>query len=198
MTRNLRSLSWQAHGEQAASGGWYSHVLPLNSKGRAAYSKPKPKTATSSNAHHMLHNLRSLSCQANGEQEMSGFRQRNSCVYRNPLVWRTVNRFCRGRAVVEIRGLNKATKIDVYPMRTQDKLILMCRGAKCITVLNAQSFFYQWLVHHNAPRGPRRTRVPRAPTCVILAHNVNWLPVYHDTYVLTRGYNTNGWLLQAS
>ena len=44
----------------------------------------------------------------------------------------------------------------------------------------------------------RRTRVPRAPTCVIHAHNVNWLPVYHDTYVLTGGYNTDGWLLQTS
>ena len=50
------------------------------------------------------------------------------------------------RPVVDIRGLNKISQLDVYPMRTQEEIIQMCEGAKFITVLDAKGFFYQWLV----------------------------------------------------
>ena len=62
------------------------------------------------------------------------------------VVWREVNGIRKGRVVVDIRGLNKASEIDVYPAPTQDDIIQMCHGAKYITVLDAKSFFYQWRV----------------------------------------------------
>ncbi|KAJ6126071.1 hypothetical protein N7471_010564 [Penicillium samsonianum] len=50
------------------------------------------------------------------------------------------------RPVVGIRGLNKASQLDIYPMRTQDEIVRMCQGARFISVLDAKSFFYQWRV----------------------------------------------------
>jgi hypothetical protein len=52
----------------------------------------------------------------------------------------------KGRVVVDIRGLNKFSQKDIYPMRTQEEIIRMCQGARFITVLGAKSFFYQWSI----------------------------------------------------
>jgi hypothetical protein len=36
---------------------------------------------------------------------------------------------------------------DAYPMRRQESIINAPRGSKCITVVDALAFFYQWGVH---------------------------------------------------
>ena len=53
----------------------------------------------------------------------------------------------KGRAVVDIRGLNHQTLPDAYPIPLQTDIISAVRGCSYITVLDATSFFYQWRVH---------------------------------------------------
>ena len=52
----------------------------------------------------------------------------------------------KGRAVIDIRGLNTITQTDVYALPLQETMIASVRGCKYITVLDAASFFYQWRV----------------------------------------------------
>ncbi len=78
------------------------------------------------------------------------------------VVWRTVQRPGReperqGRAVVDLRPLNKVTVRDVYPVPTQNDIILLTQGKRFITVLDAAEFFYQWRVR----------RDHRARVCVV-------------------------------
>ena len=53
----------------------------------------------------------------------------------------------KGRAVMDIRGLNTITLPDIYALPLQVELISAVKGYKYITVIDAASFFYQWRVH---------------------------------------------------
>jgi hypothetical protein len=41
----------------------------------------------------------------------------------------------------------------------------------------------------------RKDRVPVGPTIRLTVDNIEYVPVYKDTYVLTGGHNDSGWLL---
>ena len=67
------------------------------------------------------------------------------------VVWRTVHRpdeppERKGRVVVNIRGLNKATIPNTYPMPLQTDVTALVADCPYISVFDAASFFYQWLV----------------------------------------------------
>lgn len=77
-------------------------------------------------------------------------------IYRNGLtpvsfpvfvVWRTVNGERKGRPVIDIRGFNELTVPDAYPIFLQKEVISDLRNYTHISVLDANSFFYQWRVH---------------------------------------------------
>ena len=53
----------------------------------------------------------------------------------------------KGRAVVDIRGLNSITQADIYPLPLQSDLISSVKDCKFISVVDCASFFYQWRVH---------------------------------------------------
>ncbi len=53
----------------------------------------------------------------------------------------------KGRAVVDIRGLNDLILPDAYPLPLQSDIINGLVGCTHIAVLDASSFFYQWRVH---------------------------------------------------
>lgn len=52
----------------------------------------------------------------------------------------------KGRAVVDIRGLNKIVVKDSYPVPLQADLIASLCDCRYLTTVDAVSFFYQWLV----------------------------------------------------
>lgn len=53
----------------------------------------------------------------------------------------------KGRAVVDIRKLNNLVLPDSYPLPLQSKIIANVQGYTNLAVLDAASFFYQWLLH---------------------------------------------------
>ncbi len=53
----------------------------------------------------------------------------------------------KGRAVVDIRGLNSITQADVYPLPLQADLISSVKGCRYISIVDCASFFYQWRMH---------------------------------------------------
>lgn len=68
------------------------------------------------------------------------------------VVWRTVfdndgKPEQKARPMVDIRGLNKISTKDSYPLPLQQDLIAKLQGCTRIGVVDAVSFFYQWLVH---------------------------------------------------
>ena len=64
------------------------------------------------------------------------------------MVWKTLSTGARkGRAVVDIRGLNDLIVPDAYPVPLQTDIIARLLGCLYISVLDAVSFFYQWRVH---------------------------------------------------
>ena len=63
----------------------------------------------------------------------------------------------KGRVVVDLRPLNKVTIRDIYPVPTQNDIVLLTQGKRFITVLDAAKFFYQWRVR----------RDHRARVCVV-------------------------------
>ena len=64
------------------------------------------------------------------------------------VVWKTLPDGTRkGRAVVDIRGLNDLIVPDVYPVPLQSDIIARLLGCTHLSILDAMSFFYQWLVH---------------------------------------------------
>ena len=64
------------------------------------------------------------------------------------VVWKTLPDGTRkGRAVVDIRGLNSLIVPDAYPVPLQSEIIGSLVGCSHISVLDASSFFYQWRVH---------------------------------------------------
>ena len=62
------------------------------------------------------------------------------------VIWREVNGVKKGRVVVDIRGLNKMTLNDSYPLPLQSDIILMVAGFPFISVCDAVGWFYQFLV----------------------------------------------------
>ncbi len=66
------------------------------------------------------------------------------------VVWRTMPDGSRkGRAVVDIRALNKITLPDAYPVPSQADILAAVKGSKFITTIDCASFFYQFLVKHS-------------------------------------------------
>ena len=64
------------------------------------------------------------------------------------VVWKTLpDGSKKGRAVVDIRGLNSLIVPDAYPVPLQSEIIGSLVGCSHISVLDASSFFYQWRVH---------------------------------------------------
>jgi hypothetical protein len=54
----------------------------------------------------------------------------------------TPDRKRKGRAVVDIRGLNQLLLLDVYLIPLQSDIIIAIYGYKYITVVDYASFFY--------------------------------------------------------
>lgn len=64
------------------------------------------------------------------------------------VVWKTLlDGSKKGRAVVDIRGLNDLIVPDVYPVPLQSEVIARLLGCTHIAVMDAMSFFYQWRTH---------------------------------------------------
>lgn len=63
------------------------------------------------------------------------------------VVWKTSNGVRKGRAVVDIRGLNDIIVPDAYLVPLQEEIINDLRGCDRLFILDAMSFFYQWRVH---------------------------------------------------
>ena len=64
------------------------------------------------------------------------------------VIWKTLpNGERKGRAVVDIRGLNDLIVPDAYPVPLQGEIISSLIGCSHISVLDASSFFYQWRVY---------------------------------------------------
>ena len=84
----------------------------------------------------------------------------------------------KGRAVVDIRGLNKVSAKDSYPVPLQADILSAIRGAKYITTIDAVSFFYQWLIHQpdrhkftvNSFRGQEQLQVALMGYCNSVQH----------------------------
>ena len=53
----------------------------------------------------------------------------------------------KGRAVVDIRKLNDMVLSDSYPLPLQSEIIANVQGCTNLAILDAVSFFYQWLLH---------------------------------------------------
>ncbi len=83
------------------------------------------------------------------------------------VVWRTVDGKPKGRAVVDLRPLNKIAVPDVYPLPDQDDIIGGIAGKRYITILDAAGFFHQLPVHPDhqdrmvmiSPRGLEQSNV---------------------------------------
>jgi len=65
------------------------------------------------------------------------------------VAWRNVDGQRKGRVVVDIRGLNKVTVHDSYPMPLQTDITSAVAGCKYISVNDATSFFYQMRVKND-------------------------------------------------
>lgn len=67
------------------------------------------------------------------------------------VVWRTIHKpdeppMRKGRVVVDIRDLNKITELDTYPMPLQADITALVADCPYVSVFDAASFFYQWLI----------------------------------------------------
>lgn len=85
------------------------------------------------------------------------------------MVWKTTsNGERKGRAVVHIRKLNELVIPNAYPLPLQSEIIANVQGCTNLAMLDAASFFYQWLLHPNhrymftvvAHRGQETFQVP--------------------------------------
>ena len=54
----------------------------------------------------------------------------------------------KGRVVVDIRGLNKITESDAYPLPLQSDIIAAVAGAPYISTVDGNSYFHQFRVRH--------------------------------------------------
>jgi hypothetical protein len=82
------------------------------------------------------------------EEKMSWTTQPTEYGYPVFVVWRTVNGIRKGRVVVDIRGLNKISIFDAYPMPLQSDVLAAVMGFPYISVMDCASFFHQWLVRY--------------------------------------------------
>lgn len=62
------------------------------------------------------------------------------------VVWRDTPSGRKGRVVVDIRGLNKITESDSYPMPLQSDIISSVAGYRYISIVDATGWFHQFLV----------------------------------------------------
>lgn len=62
------------------------------------------------------------------------------------VVWRDTPAGRKGRVVVDIRGLNKITESDSYPMPLQSDVIGRVAGFRYISIVDATGYFHQFLV----------------------------------------------------
>jgi hypothetical protein len=67
------------------------------------------------------------------------------------VVWKTIKlpgkpQEKKGRVVVDIRGLNKNSEDDPYPMPLQSDIIAAVQGANYISTMDVPQFFYAWPV----------------------------------------------------
>ena len=58
------------------------------------------------------------------------------------MVWKNVGGVSKSRVVVDIRGLNKITEEDTYPIPRQEDIIAAVKDYVYITVVDAALFFY--------------------------------------------------------
>jgi hypothetical protein len=67
------------------------------------------------------------------------------------VVWKTVIKqgvpVRKSRVVVDIRGLNKITLPDAYPLPLQADITAAIQGCQFISTMDCSSFFHQWRVH---------------------------------------------------
>ena len=64
------------------------------------------------------------------------------------IIWKTAaNSEKKGRAVVDIRKLNDLVIPNTYPLPLQSEIIANVQGYTNLAVLDAASFFYQYLLH---------------------------------------------------
>lgn len=63
------------------------------------------------------------------------------------VVWRKVHDEPRSRVVADLRPVNKWSIPDNYPLPLQADVIESCNGKRYISVMDATSFFFQFLVH---------------------------------------------------
>lgn len=50
------------------------------------------------------------------------------------------------RVVIELRGVNKISKPDIYPLPTQDEVLQLLRDKFFISVVDARKIFHQWRI----------------------------------------------------
>ncbi|KAJ9284392.1 hypothetical protein DTO021C3_8037 [Paecilomyces variotii] len=66
------------------------------------------------------------------------------------VVWRDVVKngktIKKPRVVIDIRGLNKITEPDIYPIPVQDHILAFVAGKPYISTFDATRFFHQWRV----------------------------------------------------
>jgi len=65
------------------------------------------------------------------------------------VVWCIVKDVKKGRAVVDLRSLNRMVVLDVYFLFLQQEIIDFIRRKKYITVVDMSNFFFQLPVHLN-------------------------------------------------
>lgn len=53
----------------------------------------------------------------------------------------------KGRAIIDIQKLNKMVLSDSYPLPLQSEIIANIQGCINLAILDAASFFYQWLLY---------------------------------------------------
>ena len=65
------------------------------------------------------------------------------------VVWRDTPSGRKGRVVVDIRGLNKITDSDAYPMPLQSDIVSAVAGCKYISTIDATGYFHQFNVRRS-------------------------------------------------
>lgn len=69
------------------------------------------------------------------------------------VAWKALaNGKCKGRAVVDILGLNNLIVQDTYPVPLQTEIIASALGCRYISALDTISFFYQGLIYSGSRR----------------------------------------------
>lgn len=50
------------------------------------------------------------------------------------------------RVVIDLRGVNKISKPDIYPLPTQDEVLQLLQDKFFISVVDARKMFHQWRI----------------------------------------------------